>query len=224
MRYEVQIEGLAGIIMHNGATGLDNRHPWNVEKAAITKKRASSRTETEEDRLKELECLTSLWLNDDELPTIPTSAIRAMLETAARKLKEGPMVREGLIVESVAFGYDRIKLGEDLDQLSRSTQYTVGVVVQRNRILRTRARFLTWSANIIIDADDDLVDEEHLANWFRIGGRRIGLGDWRPEKSGSHGRFKVDYLQELKDDEDFEEVDAGGRQPDDLDELEREAA
>ena len=115
-----------------------------------------------------------------------------MIETSARKLKQGPQVREGLVVESIdAFDYDRERLGTTVEELGKTAQFTVGVVVQRSRVLRTRALFDPWSLTFTLNCDDELIDKEQLATWLDIGGRRIGLGDWRPEKNGSYGRFEA---------------------------------
>ena len=88
----------------------------------------------------------------------------------------------------------------DLDVLQKSVQFTTSVVVQRSgRILRTRAKFdLPWSCAFEVDADDELVDESKLRQWLDIGGRRIGLGDWRPEKSGEYGRFKLVSIEAIE--------------------------
>lgn len=197
MRYEIIIKGTSPLIMHNGAAGLDNRSPANIEKAQIAKKRGSNRTEADEDRLRELECQTSLWLNDEGLPTVPEAALRAVIERGARKLKQGPQVREGLVVEKVLeFKYDK-KLGDTVEQLSKTVQFTVGVVVQRSRILRTRAKFDEWSVVFVVEVEEDLVDEKQLLAWLDLAGRRVGLGDWRPEKSGHHGRFVVMNFKSL---------------------------
>lgn len=192
MQFTVTIEGIRPIIMHNGAAGLDTRSPANLEKAEIARKRGSNRTASDDARLAELECQTSLWLDAGGAPTIPPAALRSMIETAARKLKQGPQVREGLIVDEVlAFTYDRERYGEVVEELGQTTQFTVPVVIQRSRILRTRAKFDEWSCTFSLDTDDEQVDQEQLETWLDIGGRRIGLGDWRPEKSGDYGRFKV---------------------------------
>lgn len=192
MQYTVTIRGTEPLIMHNGEAGLNTRSPANLEKAEITSKRSSNRTASDNARLSELECQTSLWLDAGGAPTIPTAAIRSMIETAARKQKQGPQVREGLIVDEVlSFDYDRERYGATVEELGKNAQYTVPVVVQRNRILRTRARFDDWSCTFHLDTDPELVDRVQLEAWLETGGRRIGLGDWRPEKSGDHGRFEV---------------------------------
>ena len=199
MLYEVKIEGTTGLIMHNGAAGLDTRSPENLEKAQIAKKRGSNRTLADDERLAELETLTSLWLNLDGKPTIPAAALRSCIETAARRLKQGPQVREGLVVREVKeFAYDQQRYGKTVKTLAKRAQYTVPVVVQRNRILRTRALFeLPWACTFVVEGDPELVDDIQLRTWLDIAGRRIGLGDWRPEKSGQHGRFHTVSIETL---------------------------
>ena len=148
MYYEVEIAGIRPLIMHNGAAGLDTRSPANIEKAEISRKRGSNRTAADDARLNELECQTALWLDASGAPTIPAAAIRKVIETGARKLKQGPQVREGLMVDSIdEFLYDR-NMGTTVEELGESAQFTVGVVVQRARILRTRAKFDDWGSAV----------------------------------------------------------------------------
>ena len=197
MRYGCTLTGVSPIIMHNGAAGLDTRSPAKLEIAKISKKRGSNRTEADDLRLIELECQIALYVGPDGRPTVPAAAIRAAVETAARKSKQGPNVREGLIVESVdGFIYDEQRYGTTVAELGKSTQFTVPVVVQRARVLRTRAMFETpWEIKCTIDVDDSLIDEQMLTAWMSLAGQRIGLCDWRPEKSGQYGRFTVEVAK-----------------------------
>ena len=104
------------------------------------------------------------------------------------------------MVESVTFRYDVDRYGEDVRKLSTTTQFVAPVVVGRQRILRTRARFdCPWSVVGIADVDPEQVDRDKLTAWLATGGRRVGLGDWRPEKSGHYGRFDVETVTELPD-------------------------
>ena len=197
-QYRIKIKGLSPIIHHNGAAGLDTGSPPNIEKAALTKKKGANRTDVEISRIRELECETALYVNADGKPTVPEAALRACIETGARKLKQGGQVREGLLVQKVEeFIYDHTKLGTTVAELSKSTQFVVPVVVQRARILRTRARFDEWAVVFTVDVDDELVDKKQLESWLDISGRRIGLCDWRPEKSGSFGRFVTESITEF---------------------------
>lgn len=199
MDFKVKIIGQTPLIHHSGA-GIDQNTPAAREIQEITAKRGANRTEVEENRLRELECQRSIWLDGTgEKPTIPPQAFRAAIETAAKKLKQGPMVREGLTAVDAEFVYDTKRYGSTLAELGQTTQFVTGVVVQRNRVLRTRAKFeLHWQATFLLDIDPDLVDEQKLAAWCEIAGQRIGIGDWRPEKSGHYGRFNLDDIWEVK--------------------------
>ena len=153
--------------------------------------------ETHRDCQRALECFTSFWLDGDGAPTVPAAAFRATIEIGARKLKQGPQVRAGLIVDRVeSFDYDTSP-GTTADTLCKTVQFTTGVVVQRNRILHTRAKFDEWAATFTVEVDDELVDERQLASWLDIAGRRIGLGDWRTEKSGHCGRLETESIREF---------------------------
>ena len=85
MLYKVIVAGASPIIHHNGAAGLDTRSPISREMATITSKRGGNRTEADDNRLRELECQRSLWLDEEGAPTIPPAAIRACVEGGARK-------------------------------------------------------------------------------------------------------------------------------------------
>ena len=186
--------------MHNGAAGVDAQSPLSRQIAAITTKRGGNRTDVEDRQLRELECHRSLYLDADGRPTLPEAALRKMSETSARKTKQGPLVREGLMIESVAFRYDVNRYGEKVEELSREAQFVTPVVVGRQRILRTRAKFDTpWSIVGVADVDPELVDKKQVTAWLATGGRRVGLGDWRPETSGHYGRFDVEKVVEWPD-------------------------
>ena len=192
MLFKVKITGESPLIMHSAEGAFDTRSPANLEKKEINRKRGSNRTEADDARLAQLECLTSFWLDEKNMPTIPVTALRSCIENGARKLKQGPQVREGLVVLATeSFDYDKKKLGKDLDTLCDKAQFTVPVVVQRARVARTRAKFDTWAATFLVEVDDELVDKAQLEQWLDIAGRRVGLGDWTPRKSGHYGRFKA---------------------------------
>lgn len=200
MRLEFALTGVSPILFHNGAAGLDTGSPLSREIAALAAKKAGDRTDVDDRRLRELECRRSFYLDDDGMPTLPEAALRTVIEGSARKRKQGPLVRGGLMIERVAFRYDVERYGETLDELVKTALFTAPVVVNNKRILRTRPKFeCPWSVEGVADVDEELVDAEKLTAWLAVGGRRIGLGDWRPEKSGVFGRFDVAGVIELAD-------------------------
>ena len=199
MELEIKIKGIRPIIMHSGE-GINTRHPANIEKAKITARKGKDRTEADDARLAELECFISLWL-DGETPTIPGKAIRACIETSAKTLSQGQKVRRGLGVLESSFAYDMERYGTTLDELIKTTQFQsiVSNPSGRGRLIRTRAMFDTpWTCDFRLDVYDDLVDRTMLEQWLEFGGRCIGLGDWRPDKSGDYGRFEVESLKPVE--------------------------
>lgn len=185
MDYKVRLEGASPLIMHS-TRGMDPTDPAVAEIKELSAKRGTNKTVADDERVAFLETKLSFWLDDEEQPTVPADAVRSCIETAARKLKHGPLVREGLVVIATDFHHN---IKGDLDEIAARTKFTTTVVVQRNRILRSRAKFDEWALDVHIDCDDDLIDTPKIEQWLDIAGRRIGLGDWRPQKSGTYGRF-----------------------------------
>lgn len=198
MRYEIHIRGTgAGLITNNAAAALDKRSELSIAKQEIAAKRGSNRTPADDEMLQQLDCRISLYLDEKGRPTIPEGMIRSCIETAARKLKQGPLVREGLHVESLRFEYDERALGTDELTVGDRARFSAVVKQQQSRILRTRARFETWAVSAIIEVDESIVGQQHLETWLELAGRRVGIGDWRPERSGIHGKFMVESIKAL---------------------------
>lgn len=196
-QYRIGIEGRTPILMHS-TRGMVT-HPFEDEQKEILRKRGSNRTAVDEARLRFIDCWLSVWIDEAQRPTIPMAALRSCIETAARKLKEGPKVRECFSVLSSRFSYDEDQYGSDLDDVANKAQFTTDVKVGQSRTLRTRARFDAWSCEFVVEVDATEIDQSNLEHWLDIAGRRIGLGDWRPHKGGIYGRFVLTEIAELED-------------------------
>ena len=193
MLYHVEIKGVEPLIMHSDR-GMDETLPINVEKAEIVKTKASSRTTEDVARLAAIECEVAMWIDGKTgFPTIPAHVLQKCLRDGAATLRAGKNVSRGVRVQSaVEFSYDRETYGISVPQLSISTQFTASVKVGQARIARTRAKFdPPWGCKFSLRAEDDLVDQRKLERWLEIAGSRIGMGDWRPDKSGFYGVFEV---------------------------------
>ena len=57
--------------------------------------------------------------------------------------------------------------------------------------IRHRGEFKEWSANVPLQVNTSALSIEQLANLFVIAGFAVGVGEWRPERNGQHGRFEV---------------------------------
>ena len=62
------------------------------------------------------------------------------------------------------------------------------VSVQRGKDIRYRAEFKEWSPVLRVDY---MISAQQVVDLFNMAGRMVGVGEWRPEKSGTHGTFKI---------------------------------
>lgn len=61
--------------------------------------------------------------------------------------------------------------------------------------IRYRGEFPEWSAELTADYKPTAISREQLQALFEEAGFSVGVGEWRPEKSGSYGRFTVTGLE-----------------------------
>jgi hypothetical protein len=61
--------------------------------------------------------------------------------------------------------------------------------------IRYRAEFKEWSCKLQIRYNAKVVSTEQIMNLLANAGFSIGVGDWRPEKDGTHGMFHVKGAQ-----------------------------
>lgn len=57
--------------------------------------------------------------------------------------------------------------------------------------IRYRGEFPKWRAQLTITFNASVISAEQIANLLNIAGFGVGVGEWRPERNGSFGRFHV---------------------------------
>jgi hypothetical protein len=58
--------------------------------------------------------------------------------------------------------------------------------------IRYRGEFKSWAANLTITFNAAAMSVDQIVNLYNLAGFGIGVGEWRPEKDGSYGRFHVE--------------------------------
>lgn len=67
----------------------------------------------------------------------------------------------------------------------------VTIPATKGRIMRHRPRFDCWSAQFSLVINDDILPEEFVHQLLNEAGQQQGIGDYRPEKRGPFGTFRV---------------------------------
>lgn len=74
----------------------------------------------------------------------------------------------------------------------------VVIPATKGRIMRHRPRFDEWSLNFTLTVDDTVIPFDLVKQLMDEGGRRVGIGDFRPQKTGPFGRFTVTSWKEVQ--------------------------
>jgi hypothetical protein len=59
------------------------------------------------------------------------------------------------------------------------------------RDLRYRAQFLTWSATLTVTYVKTSIDKGSVLSLIDAGGLGVGVGEWRPERNGQFGTYRI---------------------------------
>jgi len=68
----------------------------------------------------------------------------------------------------------------------------------RGRMMVTRPKMDKWNCEFEIILNDDSIEGFTIKEIMEHAGKYVGIGDWRPEKKGMHGKFTVTSFQEVK--------------------------
>lgn len=191
--YQVTIEGIRPLLMHNGRL-CDPLDPATKALKAASKQRDKS--DDDHGRVSRLEFEGSLYFDDKIGPYIPTDMLQAVLEKGATKRKLGKTFKAcvGVDMPMDADGFALKYQGpRTIDGLwaSRDFVFVKGARVSNKRVMRTRPRFPKWSLTFGVEVLSDGVTKEQLATAISDAGLYEGMGDWRPR----YGRF---VLKEIR--------------------------
>lgn len=64
--------------------------------------------------------------------------------------------------------------------------------------LRYRGQFDPWGIRLRVQINTAVISAEQVVNLFNLAGFAVGVGEWRPERDGGYGRFRVASAGELE--------------------------
>lgn len=199
MRYMLRLDGRAEsggspLIMHNERLA-DPLDTITRELANITSKR--KKTEADHEEIARIEFFGGLYLDPalesvenvdshDGSVALPAWNIFRALQDGAKQIKRGQDILRGVIplAEYVELEFDGPDTAVDLWK-DGSFFIRKGVGVGQKKTMRTRPIFTDWQAQLEIEVDPNVLDEDTIAECWRRAGLYAGLGDMRPV----YGRF-----------------------------------
>jgi hypothetical protein len=183
----VRLNGLAPLIMHNGQLA-DPLNPFTKQLKAVTGKR--KKTDEDHAEIARIEWHASLYVDADGHLCMPGENLEACLIAGAKKSKLGTQFKSAVFVD----GQPRVNYGgkKKAAELWGDPQYRDirGVRVTTSRTMRCRPIFRTWSIEMKVKYNPDLVNKADVLAALNDAGMQAGLGDYRPK----FGRFEVEVL------------------------------
>lgn len=64
--------------------------------------------------------------------------------------------------------------------------------------LRYRGQFDPWGVRVRVEINTAVISPEQVVNLFALAGFAVGVAEWRPERDGGFGRFRVAQAGELE--------------------------
>lgn len=174
------------LIVHNGLLA-DREYEWTKKLSPLTSKR--KKTDEDHAEISYLEWRGSLYFDPELGPYLPGDNIRRCLLDAARLTKEGKNIERGVLALSRRnqLSYDGPRDPESMWADPRFVHRAI-VKVTTNKVVRTRPKFLNWSAQVDISYDSQVIEGRDLLRIAVSAGRFIGIGDGRPFYGG---RFTI---------------------------------
>lgn len=181
----VTIEGITPLIQHQ----------WDEKnKEVIRGKHAGKKTKSRDVRDPEAEAKAAMYVTEDGQPGVSVSALAKCIVGAAHKDIgiEKTLVRKSLFIKC----NDRNKVLPMECSEPRIREDTVRVGAG-SADLRYRPEFEEWGCTFEVEFNADMLTPTDIFNLINLAGFGVGINEWRPEKGGEFGRFRVKATEEV---------------------------
>lgn len=138
----------------------------------------------------ELDIEDKLYKYEDKV-CIPAVYLKNCITEASKQFKitgKGKSTYSKLVASTVDISPDMIELKAGKYEVFRISAVNP---MTKGRMMTERPRFNKWGAEFEIIVNDPAVPVEVLNEILEHAGKYVGVGDWRPEKKGMHGKFMI---------------------------------
>ena len=180
--YRYRIEGVSSLLMHSPQAMMEGS-----PSGPSTKKIPTPEEEAEK----------GAYRSEEGFLYLPSAAFRASLMHGAGGRRIGRTAARTVLSGSV-FNTGPKTLLLDPETSKRIENYEVNlarVVIGRASIVRARLEIESWGCVLELEIDLDFTNSWQVEELLNIAGRISGVGDYRPERKGPHGRYRAQLVQ-----------------------------
>jgi hypothetical protein len=174
-RVELKLEGISPLIVH----------AWSAKaiKEMLDKQMKKAKT-AKEAKDPERDYREAFYRLPDGKPGFPTIAFKKAAVSAGGRFSDGLKMTElrgAFFIEGeMAEIIGEPRMREDMVRVGMGTAD-----------IRYRPEFPQWGTTLEISYNEDAISLEQLVNIFNLAGFGVGVGEWRPERDGQFGMFRV---------------------------------
>lgn len=158
-------------------------HAWSEKaKRQMLDKQMKKATKAKEAKDPEADYEACFYKTETGAYGFPAIGVKAAMVSACRFVDAKMTVMRG------AFHIDCEMLTVVGDPRPREDMVRVGMGTAD---IRYRPEFVEWRIPVTVKFNASVISAEQIANLLNAAGFGVGIGEWRPEKNGSYGRFHV---------------------------------
>ena len=182
--YRYRIEGVSSLLMHSPEVMMEPKP------VGVTTRRIPSPEEEAE---------KGAYRDEEGFLYLPSIAFRASLVHGAGGRKIGKTAARTVLAGAVFSTGTRTRLvdPETGEGLREYRIHRSRVVVQRASIIRARPEIERWGCVLDLEVDLDFTNPWQIEELLNISGRIGGVGDYRPERRGPHGRYGAKLMEDV---------------------------
>jgi hypothetical protein len=198
----LKIVGDSPLLMHSArySNPLD---PLTKQHKALTGKR--KKTDDDQEAILRSEWMGALYLmkkGKSSIVGMQGANLDSSFFEGAKLDKNGTLYKRAVQVyeDVVPLEYDGPK---DIEKLYEAGSFADirGVKVGTARVMRCRPIFSEWALQCTVMIDETMFDVADFVRAATRAGRYIGIGDFRPGKRGTCGKFSVEVVSDVEDTE-----------------------
>lgn len=177
-RIQVPIQHLSPLIMH----------AWSHKAIKMMLDKQTKRaTQAKEAKDPEQDYLESMYKLPDGTYGFPANGFKnAIVRAGTYTDSKMTFLRGALYINGDDDGDKLVRI--EGEPQPREDMVRVG---QGTADIRYRAEFPQWKATLRVEFNARAISAEQVVNLISVAGFSVGVGDWRPEKDGTYGRFEV---------------------------------